>query len=459
MAFQEILWDTGQLEQVKLNINLKDKTSWWNDTFEDKSDKLWVPLKANLVKVLQPLGGHSCESFKPKKYHEEHRTIRIPYQTFNPKEKNFKMRKIQFYPSDTLYYALEEWFNASRYMYNKCVKEFHKTKICNHFELRKKVLPNNKDLVGTPEEWLIKIPNKVKDLVIKEFCAMVKSAKTNFARGHIHHFEMKFKRKKEESQTCHMDCKAVNKSGILLPNIINEYLDTFRQTEIKRYFAKNPSYFQFLKKDKKYFLLLPQSYKVEANNQPHGIVALDPGVRSFQSFYSPDGLVGLVNPNPKFLKLHKKIKMLVNLRLKKTKIRKALKRLRNKVANLRDDFHWQTCNMLCKTFDTIIIPNFGVKQMVKKSKKRKIRQYTVDKMLSLAHYKFRMRLTFKVQQKNVHLLVVNEAYTTKTCGWCGVVNNNVGSNKIFNCKSCSLKCDRDYHAARNIALKTLSPSL
>ena len=51
--------------------------------------------------------------------------------------------------------------------------------------------------------------------------------------------------------------------------------------------------------------------------------------------------------------------------------------------------------------------------------------------------------------------VCNEAYTTKTCGRCGVVNNAVGGAAVFHCGACGLVADRDYHAARNIYLRAM----
>ena len=61
----------------------------------------------------------------------------------------------------------------------------------------------------------------------------------------------------------------------------------------------------------------------------------------------------------------------------------------------------------------------------------------------------------EMSQKYTHkkVLIVNEAYTTRTCGNCFVVNNNVGASKVFCCVHCDLEADRDVHAARNILLR------
>ena len=75
-------------------------------------------------------------------------------------------------------------------------------------------------------------------------------------------------------------------------------------------------------------------------------------------------------------------------------------------------------------------------------------------MYTWAHYAFKQRL-LEMSQKYTHkkVLIVNEAYTTRTCGNCFVVNNNVGASKVFCCVHCDLEADRDVHAARNILLR------
>ncbi len=59
----------------------------------------------------------------------------------------------------------------------------------------------------------------------------------------------------------------------------------------------------------------------------------------------------------------------------------------------------------------------------------------------------------------VNVVVVDEAYTSKTCGSCGELNNKLGGNKVFKCNHCGLIADRDLHAARNILLRYLTRNI
>ena len=57
----------------------------------------------------------------------------------------------------------------------------------------------------------------------------------------------------------------------------------------------------------------------------------------------------------------------------------------------------------------------------------------------------------KYRRCKIH--ICNEAYTSKTCGCCGNLNNYLGGSKTFNCSECGILIDRDYNGARNIYLK------
>jgi transposase len=122
-----------------------------------------------------------------------------------------------------------------------------------------------------------------------------------------------------------------------------------------------------------------------------------------------------------------------------------------------DDLHWKTCNWLLTHFETILLPEFAVSNMVKKrnvKKRRCISRKTTGQMLSLRHYVFRQRLIAKATEyPGTRILTCTEEYTSKTCGLCGWQNDNLGDSKIFACPTCKTTIDRDVHAARNIFLK------
>ena len=95
--------------------------------------------------------------------------------------------------------------------------------------------------------------------------------------------------------------------------------------------------------------------------------------------------------------------------------------------------------------------------MVKKED-RKIGKKTVRGLYGLSHFKFRQRLIEKSRQySNCQVILVNEAYTSKTCGKCGNLHPKLESSKVYVCseKNCQMVMDRDVNGSRNILLRNL----
>ena len=58
--------------------------------------------------------------------------------------------------------------------------------------------------------------------------------------------------------------------------------------------------------------------------------------------------------------------------------------------------------------------------------------------------------------RKTKLYIVDESYTSKTCGSCGFIKENLGGNKVYKCDSCGLEIGRDHNGARNILLKNMT---
>ena len=97
---------------------------------------------------------------------------------------------------------------------------------------------------------------------------------------------------------------------------------------------------------------------------------------------------------------------------------------------------------------------FSYQKMVnKRAKRRVINNDTARRLLMWSHYKFRQRLLHKARQWGRTVVIVNEAYTSKTCTRCGWQNDQLGCAKVFICRECHLRIDRDVNGARNILLR------
>ena len=132
-------------------------------------------------------------------------------------------------------------------------------------------------------------------------------------------------------------------------------------------------------------------------------------------------------------------------------LRRVSQRLRWKIKDLISDIHHKLAFFLVTNFDKILIPSFETSTMV-----TKLRSKTARSMLTWAHYRFKTFLKFKAREYSAEVVEVNESYTSKTCSYCGQMQN-IGSKKILKC-SCGANVDRDYNGARGIYLKNISAS-
>jgi IS605 OrfB family transposase len=160
-------------------------------------------------------------------------------------------------------------------------------------------------------------------------------------------------------------------------------------------------------------------------------VAIDPGVRTPFTWYSPTKGVGKIGQYDigRIIRLCQHMDNLISRRdklalssskRKQNKARRlgaALARMQRRVSRLQSEVHKKTTAFFTREFDVIVIPPFEVSQMVNR-KTRKIRSRTVRQMLCWAHYRFRQRLISKAEELGVHVVIQNEAYTAagvETC--------------------------------------------
>ncbi|MFS8882654.1 transposase, partial [Synechococcus sp. R55.3] len=58
-------------------------------------------------------------------------------------------------------------------------------------------------------------------------------------------------------------------------------------------------------------------------------------------------------------------------------------------------------------------------------------------------------------KKNVVVVEVSEAYTSKTCTKCGHIHTKLGGAKVFRCPKCNHRLPRDWQGALGVMLRAL----
>ena len=360
--------------------------------------------------------------------------------------------------------------------------------------LRSKIL-NRGSTIVEDNPWLLDTPYDIRDDARKDFTTAMKGCWTKLRDGTIDKFKLRFRsRKHSNSESFYVRSQWIaqtqNTIILKLPGLENLELWTG-----KRAWHGNIVMDCRLQRTwtNEYSLCVPQTLELPSaspsacdaapvlsvenqDQQKTGthhsnrkereevslrICALDPGVRTFQTVLDATRghalQVGDRDMN-RIVRLCKAQDLLISSQIKeqksrrRSKLKRAVRRLRDRIRNLIDEVHKQLASYLARNYDLVMIPKFEVSQMIRKAD-RKIRSKTARQMATWAHYRFRQRLTFKCRQFGCKLAVVNEAYTSKTCSCCGHVKWNLGGAKTYKCGNCGAVMDRDVNGAKNIFLR------
>jgi putative transposase len=475
----------------------KDLKPFYGTCSTEMSKKLWLPTKTDgQDSVSKCLNGsfnymaHNSWSWKPNIKHLNKNSQKILCQSpqflqpdITVPENISYSRKIRIYPTKEQKLLFNKCFGAHRYFYNKTVDYIENNDNVKYSlaSIRPKIMKSDKDLVVSvnKEIWQKNVPYDTRQLAINEAIQSYKTSFTLLKKKINKFFKIKFKSKKDNRQIFNVDKRAININLRLFKRRLKKPLKANKR--FKRKFKNK--YFKIKNKKSlsgtaphnciiirenpgKYYICVPLDKKqITDVKQPNNLVALDPGVRTFQTFYSSDEVIGKLGngtADKKIKPLSKKVDKLISIKnsnkknsgRRKRNIKNRCHKLRTKMKNIVNDLHWKTASYLCKTFSNILIPIFQVSKMVSKYGIRNINKETVKDMLSLSHYRFRQRLLYKAScYNNVNVYVCKEDYTSKTCTNCGNIKSNLGGNKRYNCNNCGISIDRDVSGARNILLK------
>lgn len=464
------------ISDLDMILTEKDSEPFWNSYSLDLSKKLWLPpmipssesrktlLSTGYSDILEP----SIPSYKISNPNKP----KHPIITLKSKKNKIKLkdivitRKIRFYPSDKQRQFLEECFGTHRSYYNKGVQYMkdNPTFKLTHASLRKQILPPTKTLKGKEKEIAERTPYCIKDGAIGVFTTMYKSANTNKARKNIKHFEMKFLEKRSRSQVCYIDKDMLTPDGLIFRKWLKKDARLKFRPRMRRWLDKNmkeiQSDFQIIKDEAgRYYLCLPITIQQKVEPIKKRMVALDPGKRTFQTFYSEDecgklgdDLITRIDIWNERLDHLESIKHTVNARTR-NKINRRCRILRAKIRNIMTDAHKKIAKFLVDNYSVILLPRFDIKGMVTGSKFHKLNRG----LYNLAHYKFKQILLHKANTIcNRNVIICDEHYTSKTCTICGNIKIDLGDAKIYECLNCKNNNDRDLAAARNIYIRSMS---
>lgn len=439
--------------------NGKDLTPYWNPSVQEMSKKLWLPTKTALRDLvstsstgLPPASLQNSWFSKTLASVPSKNSLRTCFPSFTSFPTDFMAsevtvrlsRKIRIYPNISQRKILKKWMGTSRNFYNRSVaylKELGAKAIRG--EVKHKAIQEQ-------EEWAKETPYAIRGDSALEACKTVSSVKLAVMKGISKFQETRFRSKKAAIQSM-----PIQKSAISKGSIYRTILGALRTSEP----IKGTSDGRLTLENGRWFYCESEERQVSRpENQRLDAVAIDPGVRTFATIYSPEvtGKIGEGDSSHIFrlcIRLDDLLSRMSRANAKaRYRMKKAEKRLRWRIKDLIAELHWKIARYLCETFKVIFLPTFNTSEMVGKISRR-IGKQTVRKMLTLSHYTFKQRLQNMAKKLGSRVFDVNEAFTSKTCSACGTLHN-IGSSKTLTCK-CGNEIDRDINGARGIYLRAL----
>lgn len=316
--------------------------------------------------------------------------------------------------------------------------------------------------------WLRKCPKSVKQSAMHEAKQNYETCWTNFNRGNIQKFFIRFKSKKEAQKKGWViglekaNIKKENNSLFIFKTLLGE-MRYYNTKQLHKLIPNSrPLKDCKIQKSKfgEYFLIVPYTVrpKKQASTSPSNPVSCDTGIRKYVTTYAPNAKESFMLGNRWSTDIMQCLVTLDNLCSEKSKekdpkkickLNKRMINLRKKVYYKKQELKYQIANFLVKRYDMVMIPKLDSKKLTIKAGRR-LKTKVARQLMNAGHSDFFNILKDKCWEHGVWFLHCREEYTSQTCPECGQLNK---CNEVYHCKKCGFSHDRDIVGAMNIMLK------
>lgn len=379
-----------------------------------------------------------------------------------------KAKKIKVIPfSKDSRKTLNDAFAVCRKLRNCFTDEINKNPNITMYEMRDKFVTESKMKEKELKQlgWTFRISQKIREATVRRYMIDYATANKNLKDSTYKFYykvkknkngkkkkrkikkkiTMRFKEKDEKKQTIY-----VSKERSMFVDDGN-MLETFNGIKLiltEKYGEGIPQCDLVLQRiGYDYYLYIPEysepDFRTEA---PDRIVALDLGLKTFATYFSPDGEWGEIYP--KFQDKLKKAYLRIEKIKKKTTLpkmrkKKAIQKIERGIKNTVDDLQWKAARWLLSNFRKIIVSRLYVAKANKLVKK-------IQADAELCSFVDKLKLK-SMEYKNSEIHICREHNTTKACTNC-LSLNTTRNNEVI-CKTCGFRSHRDFSAARNIFMK------
>ena len=278
-----------------------------------------------------------------------------------------KSEKIEIFPTQAQKTILRRWFGTSRYTYNaETVSLLDAPETPTNF---KGLVPVVFDKLP---DWHTETPRQIKVGAVMDACQTVRNAKVK-CKETGEYQKVSFRSRKRK-QTLYLRADSLKKNGFyvrLLGDMkMSEPLPANPQGKgpvSQRDTDAEVKDSQLILENGRYFLCVPYVEKKKTREPSGRIVALDPGVRDFMTFFSEEsfGWLGQQCINRIQRLCQHCDNLLSRATREKRPLRRALRKAANsikvKIRNLIDELHKKIAHFLVTNFDIILLPTFETK--------------------------------------------------------------------------------------------------
>ena len=357
-----------------------------------------------------------------------------------------KAYKYRLFPTKSQIHTLEETLDKCRWVYNKTLeyrkkiweKEQKSLSKYDTYNQLTKWKQKNEFLDDAYTQILRESQERV-DLAFRAFFRRVKRGeKPGYPR---------FKKKDRYHSFTHpqitSNFRFIDDNHINLPKIGVVRLKRHRPIDgrIKRITIRRYS-------TGKWFIIFSVKYQSHPSNWTGKAIGIDVGLRSFATLSD-----GQKIDNPRFMKQEEKNLKKSYQKLGKTKkgskertkARKILSRVYERINNRRHNFIHQTSRRIVDNFDLICVEKLQIEKLKQKSHRSQRRS-----IQDVAWSMFFNSLVYKAGDADKLVIQINPAYTTQTCSRCERRKKLDLKDETYQCDRCGLSMDRDENAAINV---------
>ena len=367
--------------------------------------------------------------------------------------------KVKLYVTSEQHIILQEWMNAFIKMYNVTVDYINKKifidkkvdiniakQTCSFYSLRSQLIRHKKK-INKP------LTNKMYihlfDEAIKHAVTSFKSCISNFQNGHIRKFRVREMSYDKPRKILIIE-SSFFKNGQLFPEILGQIASSS-----SLYHVNKTTTLHYNLHTGNYLLLVPITTKQKTYEAKKIDCGCDGGGRTFMTTYSVNESYSMgTNMNEVLKPIHKKINKIGKAmktdgisRDKKHKLKRSLRKHRERLKNIVKDMHYKVARFLVTTYDNIYLGKLSTSRIISRS--NNLPKSAKEVIKSLSHYTFRMILTHMGHKYGATVYLVNEYLTTMTCSGCGNIKK-VQDARTYKCNKCGLKTGRDENAGKNI---------